>query len=56
MQSFSSSDSPKMNTETRPIVIRIGQAHNQLTRIEFGLRYRANFVDPEFEINLLQSQ
>ena len=56
MQSFSSSDSPKMSTETRPIVIRIGHAHNQLTHIEFGLRYRASFADPAFEINLLQSQ
>lgn len=40
----------KPTTITIPIVpiVRTGQAHNQLTRTEFGRRYRASFIDPAF--------
>lgn len=40
----------KPTTSTIPIVpiVRTGQAHNQLTRTEFGRRYRASFIDPAF--------
>ncbi|CAN5809272.1 flavodoxin family protein [soil metagenome] len=49
MQSFPPSGLDKTNTQAKPILIRTGQAQHQLTRIEFGLRFRASFADPAFQ-------
>ena len=48
MSSFSTIPAPDLPVASKTIWIRTGQAQNQLTRAEFGLRYRASFIDPAF--------
>ena len=48
MGSFSSTAVSDPTVKSETIWIRTGQAQNQLTRVEFGLRYRASFTDPAF--------
>jgi multimeric flavodoxin WrbA len=48
MSSFFPASIPDQSVEAKPIWIRTGQAQNQLTRIEFGMRFRASFIDPAF--------
>ncbi|MDO8176989.1 MAG: flavodoxin family protein [Undibacterium sp.] len=48
MSSFLTTPLPEPSGAAKTVWIRTGQAHNQLTRAEFSLRYRASFTDPAF--------